>query len=399
MKNKLKVIPLLLSAFCFLLSAVNAQIEKKELKLTPEMKKIVLTEIQDLSEKDYAEYGITDRSQLMNLHLGEPIPKYRIVNKKLQDIDISNVFHRLSEGESISLRFQNDWTVPVMSDESPLLFRNMRFADSEGNNFGGNYILSGTKNIIEHFHNYEYKDSIIGSVTITSSTLGMDDLLIIRKENQDVFVQVYDDATGEYFKNEYRFSELLNLLKDLHLRAKEARRRYYDKIANKSELKITPEITRMLINQAYSFLKNRPDESLSDWGIKDSSQLEHLHLGKPISLYRIVDENLTFLGYWEVPVMSDGKPLYFTTVYLEDDDQYQWGGASGAEMAEIIHNYEYKDFITGFLEVISIGIRGSGYLIIRKDNQDTFVQMYDYTKGEYLKNEYSFQEVLNLLKK
>jgi hypothetical protein len=28
------------------------------------------------------------------------------------------------------------------------------------------------------------------------------DYLIIRKENQDIFVEIYDKVTGEYFKNE-----------------------------------------------------------------------------------------------------------------------------------------------------------------------------------------------------
>ena len=392
MKHKLKVTFFLLSAFCLLLSALNAQIEKKELKLTPEMEKIVVTEIQNMPEKDYSQYGITDRSQLMNLHIGKPIPKYRIVNKELKHIGISNVFPRLSDGDSLSLQFQNAWIVPVMSDEVPLLFRSIMFSD-----FGGNDILSETKNITEHFRNYEHKDSIIGSVSITHSDLKMDDLIIIRKENQDVFVQVYDEATGEYFKNEYRFSELLNLLKELHLRAKEARRKYFEKVANKSELELTPEITEMLINQAFSSQMTWSAHMLSDYGIKEKPQLEHLHLGKPIPLYEIIDENLTFIGSWEVPMMSNGEPLFFTRIKLENDGQYRWVGGGGSNLAKIIHDYEYKDLIIGFFESKLMNISHSGYLIIRKDNQDIFVKMYHY--GEYLKSEYSFNEVLNLLKK
>jgi hypothetical protein len=281
-----------------------------------------------------------------------------------------------------------------MADEAPLLFRNMMFSE-----FGGNYTHSGTKNIAEHFRNYEYKDSIIGSVAISHSTFGMDDLLIIRKENQDIFVQIYDEATGEYFKNEYRFSELLNLLKDLNLRAKEAQMRYYAQVANKSELKITPEITEMLDTTLFSRLKEKDwsDESLSELGIKNRAQLEHLHLGKPIPMYRIVDENLTFSGYWNVPVMSDGEPLFMATVKLEDNGQYSKAGFGGASMAKLIHNYEHKDLIIGSLEVISI--IGMDYLIIKKENKDIFVQKYDFATREYLKNEYSFSEVLNLLKK
>jgi hypothetical protein len=385
------ILTLLLS---YSLTVLNAQIEKNELKVTPEIEEMVVTQIKNLPEKDYSEYGITDRSQLMNLHIGKPIPKYRIygiINEKLKDVNTRNAF-RMSDEDTLSLRFENEWIVPVISDEAPFLFGNIRFSD-----FGGNYIHSGTKNIIEHFRNYEHKDSIIGCVDITSFLYGMD-LLIIRKENQDIFVQLYDEATGEYFKNEYRFSELLNLLKDLNLREKEAQRRYYEKVANKSELELTPEITEILVNQAYSSHINDSDKSLSEWGIKDRSQLEYLHPEKPIPVYRIVDEKLTFTGEWQVPVMSNGEPLFFTRVQLEDDGQYILTGGSGGNLAEIIHNYEYKNLIIGYLDVRFLPIGGSGYLIIRKDNQDIFVKMYDRATGEYLKNEYSFNEVLNLLK-
>jgi hypothetical protein len=327
------------------------------------------------------------------LHLGKPIPRYSIVNGELKRIDSHNLYRRLSDGESFSLEFQNAWMVPVMSDEAPLLFRNIMFSE-----FGGNDILRGTKNIIEHFRNYEYKDSIIGSVSIATSIIGIDELLIIRKENQDIFVEIYDEVTGEYFKNEYRFSELLNLLKDLNLRAKEKRMRYYEKVANKSELKITPEITEMVVNDIYSRFRDSLGWSLSSFGIKDRAQLEHLYLEKPIPLYAIVDENLTFTGRWEVPVMSNGEPILFTWIRLEDDGQYILaGGGSAKFFAETIHNYEYKNLIIGYLGAYTpSGINRSGYLIIRKDNQDIFVQMSGY--GGYLKNEYSFNEVLNLLK-
>ena len=369
----------------------NAQIEKKELNLTPELEEMVVTEIKNLPEEDYSKYGITDRSQLMNLHFGKPIPKYRIVNEKLEDVDTWNV-SRISDVEPLSLRFQNTWIVPVMSDEAPLLFRSIRFSD-----IGGNYIHTGTKNIMEHFHNYEHKDSIIGSVNVNTSGFEMDDLIIIRKENEDIFVQVYDEATGEYFKNEYRFSELLNHIRELRLRKKEAQMRYYEKVANKSELEFTPEITEMLVSQGYSILKNWSDETLSHvLGIKDRSQFEHLHLGKPIPMYRIVNENLTFTGCWEVPVMSNNEPFYVARIELEDDGQYRERGGGGVR-AEIF-NYEYKDLIVGFLGVRDwCRTTSDGYLIIRKDNQDIYVQLYDYATREYLKNAYSFSELLNHL--
>jgi len=350
----------------------NAQIEKKELKLTPEIEEVVVKEIKKLPEGYYSrfDFGIKNKEQLEHLHIGKPIPMCGIVNETLE--------------------FGNSWNVPVMSDETPLLFVNIWFSE-----FGGvpHVDLLETANIIEHFHNYEHKDSIIGSVCVTRSPQRMDHF-IIQKDNQYIFVEIYDEVTGEYFKNEYNVSELMNHVKELDLRKKEARMRYYEKVANKSELKMTPEITKMLINEA-SMLKNKSDRLLSDCGIKDRAQLEHLHLGKPIPGYIIVNENLTFSGYWSVPVMSNGEPLFMTWVRLDDDDQYRWGGSSTMS-AGIIHNYEYKDLIIGSLERHHPSM---DYLIIRRDNQDIFVKIFGYATGDYLKNEYSFSEVLNLLKK
>jgi len=369
----------------------NAQIEIKELKLTPEVEEILVTQIKSsLPEKSYSEYGITDSSQLENLHFDKPIPIYSLVSEKLEFVSTWSV-PRMSDGDSLSLRFSNSWIVPVMSDGAPLLFRSISFFDNCGEEriMGG--IYSGIKNTMEHFNNYEYKDSIIGSVRLTPSRQVMDHF-IIRKDNQDIFVQIYDEVTDEYFKNEYRFSELFNHLKKLHLREKEARNRYYEKVANKSELELTPEITEMLVNHAYSSHINSPDWSLSNWGIKDRSQLEHLHLGKPIPMYRIVDENLTFTGSWNVPIMSDGETLFSTTVKLEDDDQYRWAGSGSGKMTEI-NNYEYKDLIVGFLGTR----RDMDFLIIRRDNKDICVQMYDYATQEYLKNEYSLSEIITAI--
>jgi len=380
--KKITLIIIMLGA----LIIANAQIEKKELKLTPEIEDMVVAEIKNLPEKEHFQYGITDRLQLTNLHLGKPIPRYRIVNEKLEDVNTWSV-SRMSDGEPLSLRFENSWIVPVMADETPLSFGSIAFLG-----FGGRYFLSGIKNIIEHFCNYEHKDSIIGFVNLTSSNLGMDDLFIIRKENEDIFVQVYDEATGEYFKNEYRFSELFTLLKDLYLREKEAKIRRYAQIANKTELKLTPELTKMIVNEVYSSHINDSDKSLSDWGIKDRAQLEHLYLGNPIPIYAILYEDLTFMGRWQVPVMSNDEPLFLTRIQLDDNGQYRWVGRGGS-WAEAIHNYEHKDLIIGYLDSYPFS-----YLIIRKEDKDIFVKIYDYATREYCKDEYSLSEVLNLLK-
>jgi hypothetical protein len=56
--------------------------------------------------------------------------------------------------------------------------------------------------------NYEHEDLIVGVLEI-----GRTAFLIIRKDNKDIFVMAYDWKTGEYYKNEYSLSEIINLLK------------------------------------------------------------------------------------------------------------------------------------------------------------------------------------------
>jgi hypothetical protein len=366
----------------------NAQIEKKELKLTPEIEERVVAKIKNLPEKRYSDYGITDRSQLESsqYYIGNPIPMYHIANKKFKVmVSTWNVSH-ISDGDSLSLSFRNTWLVPVMSDEEPFLFGEIHFSDFRSDpQFIG---VPKYANIIEHFHNYELKDSIIGYVDVDFSNSEMD-YFIIRKENKDIFIKVYDEASGEYFKNEYSFSELINHLKELDLLKKEAQMRYYAQIAKKRKLTITSEIKSAFISR----LKDRSDENLSYLGIKNRAQLENLHLGKPIPWYAIINENLLFAGGWMVPAISDGKSLFVTNLKLEEDGQYRWEGSSGAAWAEAIHNYKYKKLIIGVL-----GTNRGPCLIIQRKHENIFVQVYDRAMREYLKNEYSFSEVLDFLK-
>jgi len=371
----------------FILSTDDVQ--KNELIVAPEIAETVATKLKNMSEGFYTHYDI-NKSQLENLQLGKPIPWYNIVNEDLQFVQINNV-SRMADGKSLSLKFSNTWNVPVMSNEKPVLFGLFRFSE-----FGGDpSIDGGIKNVIEHFQNYEHKDFIIGSVGVAGLSFGLD-YLIIRKEQKDIFVQVFDEITGEYFKNEYNFSELINHVKELELREKEKRNRYYEKVADKSELILTPEITEMLVTEAYSRHINDSDEMLSLYGIKSRAQLENLHLGKPIPAYRIVNENLRFIGNWEVPVISGSEPLFMTTVRLEDDGQYRLVGGGGGTMAKAIRIFKHKDLITG---VLGVSASGRDYLIIRKENKDIFVEVYDLETREYLKNEYSLSELINLLKK
>jgi hypothetical protein len=355
------------------------------------MEEMILMQIQNLPEKDYSEYGITDRSQLENLQLGKPIPQYFLVSEKLPHRFSGHAI--LPDGEPLTLEFANNWTVPVMSGNEPLLFVGIL------NGFGNKpFIDNDIKNIIEHFYNYEYQDSIIGYIGVNPSPPGIDHL-IIRKDNQDIVVEIYDEVTGTYFKNEYRLSELIPHLKELHLREREAEMKYYERyyaqVADKSELILTPEISKMLINQAYSSHIKDSDEELSRWGIKDRAQLDHLHMGKPIPMYRIVNESLTFTGKWFVLVMSGDEPLFRSILKLEDDGQYRWVGSGSRGRS--IHNYEHKDLIIGILGTTSFN--GLEYIMIRRENQDIFVKWYNRATGERFKNEYTLSEIMNMIKK
>ena len=377
----------------------SVSIQKNELIVTQEIVEMVVRVIRNTPEEYiYPIYGIKNKAQLEHLQLGKPIPLYIIANEELKSasmgsksVDIFNV-SRMTDGAPLSLEFTNSWAVPIMYDGEPLSFGHIQVSDFEG--FGGYSFMSFAINsTIEQFHNYVHKDLIIGYLNLQTSRTGMD-YLIIKKENKEIFVEVYDEETKEYYKNEYNFSELINRLKALNLRKKEARNRYYAQVATKIELEITPEITEMLDTALFSHLKAWSDEGLSDFGIKNRVQLENLQLGKPIPMYYILeDDNLTFIGRWLVPVMSSGEPLFITQVELEVDGQYS-RGSFGTPRAEVIHNYEHKDLIIGFLDA------GRGrYLIIRREDKDIFVQIYNYGTPEYLKNEYSFGEILNHLKK
>jgi hypothetical protein len=389
----------LIISFVSVLAIVNAQVDEKiilsnddvqknELKVTQEIEEMVVTKIKNEPIEYLYRYGIKNKEQLENLRIGKPIPWYQIFNEKLKPVIALSVNH-LADGETLALKFSDRWLVPVMSAGEPLLF-----AGISGKGYSYMGITPGIENPIEYIHNYEHKDLIIGSFEVNPSGNGMD-FLIIRKEHKDIFVEVYDEVTGEYFKNEYSPGELIKLLKDRAAKIKEAGSRYYAKIANKSELEITPEITKIVVNEAYS-LRNSSDNTLAHYGIKNKVQLENVYPGKPIPKYRIINESLTFIGEWDVFVMSSGEPLFLTKVKLEDDGQYRYAGRAPF-MVEYIQNYEHKDLIIGSLKVNPKS--GWDYLIIRKDNKDIFVKTYDEVTREVFKIEYTFNEIINLLKK
>jgi len=370
----------------------SVSIQKNELVVTPEITKIVIDWFNNWANTSLSYYGIKNKMQLEHLHLGKPIPKYEIVNEEFKtlykNVDTDNA-SRLSDNAPLSLRFTNNWAVPVMYDEELLSFGSLQVSDYRGYAFMG----YSTNKISEQFLNYVHKDLIIGSLYVRSSMTGID-YFIIHKENKEIFVEVYDEETEEYYKNEYNFNELINRLKELNLRKKEAWRRYYAYVADKTELEITPEITEIVVSTTYSLYKDVDEERFAAQGIKSRPQLENLRLGKPIPMYYILeDENLTFTGVWTVLVMSSSEPFCFTRVKLEEDGKYRWAG-TGSYWAEAIYNYEHYSLITGFLDA-----GREVFLIIRREDKDIFVQIYNHGTREYLKNEYSFSELLNYLKK
>jgi hypothetical protein len=163
----------------------------------------------------------------------------------------------------------------------------------------------------------------------------------------------------------------------------------------KNELKMTPEITEMVVTEVSSRFINRDDKYLSNYGVTSRSQLTNLHLGKPIPEYVIENESLKFIGKWQVLVMSDSEPLFIANIKLEDDGQYRYAGKGSASKAERIHNYEHKNLIMGILHS---PVSRMEYLYIRKDNKDIFVESYDWVTREFFKNEYSLSELINLIK-
>ena len=389
MKHKLKITFFLLSVLCFLLSALNAQIDeniildsisiqKNELIITPEIEEMLVYSLHrgfiNLPDESLLRYGITNRSQLKNLHPEKTIPEYWIVND--------------------SLRFSGRWEVPMMLDGEPLFTINVGQPDYDERFFG--WIPGGSNAHTEAIHNYEHKNLIIGFLRIPCSPGKLMDCIIIKKENQVLFVEINDEATGESFKNEYSFSELINLKKEGATKAKEARNRYFAQVANKSELIITPEIEEMVVSNVYSSLIDVDEENLPNYGIKSKALLENLHLEKPIPVYNINIENdsLKFSGSWKILVMSVDEPLFYARIHIEEDGQYSKGGWGDATLAINIPNYEHKNLIIGYLDYPS-----KQCLIIRKDNKNIFVEVDKYDKSEYFKNEYNFSELINLLKK
>ena len=365
----------------------NAQINENELKMSPKMEEMVVAKLKNEPVEKLYRYGIKDKEQLENLQLGRAIREYVI-----------NI-----ENDTL---IPQGWRVPIMYEGKALFLAYVTARDA----------AFGAPRAGEEIHHYEHKE-LIGIVMVNVLPW---EYHYIRRDHKDVFIQVFDPETRQYFKNEYSLSEIISLNnRALELRAantKESRQEIYEiygtnqvdendifdtHFPQKHELKITPEITKMLTTDIYWSFINDSDWNLSNFGITNRVQLENLQLGKPISEYRIdIDnKNLIFTGIWRVFVMSGGGPLFLAKVIesvSERDGQYSYIGGGGAKLARNIHNYEHKELIIGCIQG---SFSGLDYLIIRREHKDVFVQVYDPITRENFKNEYTLSEILNLLKK
>ena len=361
----------------------NAQIKENELKLPPKIEEMVVTKLKNEPVENFYRYGIKNEEQFEKLQLGRPIREYIITDK--------------------DTLMPQGWRVPVMYEGKALFLAQVSARDA----------WFSTPGMGEGIHHYERKD-LMGILMVNLPGLG--EYFYIRRENNDVFVQVFDFATRQYFKNEYSLSEIISLRnRVLELRAvntKESRKEideifgtnqvhendiFDTNFPQKHELKMTPEITEMLVTDIYWSFINDSDWNLSNFGITNRAQLENLQLGKPIPEYMIdIDnEKLIFIGRWHVPVMSDGEPLFTAKVSKwGEDEQYSYRGASSGGKTR--HNYKHQDLIIGYIQRATPGM---DYYIIRREHKDVFVQVIDPATRENFKNEYSFSEFINLLKK
>jgi len=295
------------------------------------------------------------------------------------------------------------WRVPIMCEGKALFLADVSASDA----------AFRTPSWGESIHHYEREDLM--GILMARPLFG--EFFYIRRENKDVFIQVLNPVTHQYFKNEYSLSEIINRrnrLLDVWNAPIADRRKieaeiygtnppvdekdiYDTHFPQKHELIMTPAITKMLTTEVYWRFIDKSDENLANFGITNKAQLENLQLGKPIPNYRIDIENeiLIFTGIWSVPVMSDGEPLLMENVsksIREDADEQYCNSGGGGYWLE---NYKHKDSIIGYLDYSG----RNAYLMIRKDNKDIFIEVYDYATREYFKNEYSFREFINLLKK
>jgi len=164
--------------------------QKNELELTPEIIKMVdsfvCLVINGLPDEYLYQYGVKNRSQLLNLQFGKPMANYIIGTQ--------------------GLTFTGSWEVLVSSDNEPITLATVRLVEN------GRYeaIGFGSTEFAKLIYNYEYKDLIVGFLRIYGSGV---DYFYLQKDNKDVFVRTHDHQSRTLdLITEYSFIDIINSL-------------------------------------------------------------------------------------------------------------------------------------------------------------------------------------------
>jgi len=164
--------------------------QKYELELTPEIAKMldssVCLRLKELPDEFLYQYGVKNRSQLLNLHFGKPMANYIIGTQ--------------------GLTFTGSWEVPVLSDNEPIALAEVLPAGNEQYRLSG----FGSAEFAKLIYNYEYKDLIVGFLRIYGSAVNY---FYLQKDNKNVFVKTYDYQSRTLdLKSEYSFIDIINSL-------------------------------------------------------------------------------------------------------------------------------------------------------------------------------------------
>ena len=159
--------------------------QRNELKITTEMAKEVEKRIcmflNNVPEEMLNNYGVNNRSQLLNPQLGNPIPMYIIENQ--------------------DLKFLGSWRLPILSNNEFIALATVKFTDNDQ----CEVVDFGAAELAKIIGNYEHKDLIMGILRVFKQNT---DYLYIQKDNKDVFVKM-SDLKGE----EYSLKDIINLIK------------------------------------------------------------------------------------------------------------------------------------------------------------------------------------------
>jgi hypothetical protein len=157
-------------------------------------------------------------------------------------------------------------------------------------------------------------------------------------------------------------------------------------LVQKRDLIMPQRLTDMVVTK----LENSSIEDFIGSTIKNKEQLEKLQLGKPLREFILNHDKDTLIPQgWQVPILYEGKPVVIAFV-------------SGREVkfglprtGENINRFDRDDMIG----ILSVNVLPTEFYIIRKENKDVFLQVFDLVTRKFFVNEYSFSEIINLRNK